>query len=495
MSNKLIRKRGFQGCIHAAKARAATPTPSHVIIRPMFRNALLFVTAAVCFGASTMPPEIDRKLAHDIYKEIVEIQSGYTTGATTPVAEAIAKRLRAAGFPDSDIFIGGVIPKKANLVVRLHGTGKLKPLLLLAHEDVVEAKREDWTMDPFVLNEKDGYFYGRGTADDKAQAAVWTATLIRMKREGYKPDRDIIMALTADEEGGGPYNGVAWLVKNHRNLIDAEFALNEGGKGTMVNGTRVSNDLQAAEKWYLDLRLEVRNKGGHSSQPVPDNAIYHLANALVRVSQVGFPFKTNEVTRAFFGGMAKLDTTPMKADLEKAAAGDQTAMERIAKNSPAWNSMLRTTCVATMLEGGHATNALPQLAAANVNCRVQPGDSLEFVMDTLKKAIADDQVAITVANRQEEAAPSALRPDIMKAMARITDTMWPGVIVLPTMSTGATDGRMLRSAGIPCYGVQGFFIERDDNRAHGRDERMLQRSFYEGQTFLYELVKDLTAAK
>ena len=458
----------------------------------MFPRLLFCIAPLACWGASTMPPDADQRLAHDIYKEIVEIKSGFTTGATTPVAQAVAQRLRAAGFPDSDIFIGGAIPTKANLVVRFHGTGRLKPILLLAHTDVVEAKREDWSMDPFVFTEKDGWFYGRGTADDKAQAAVWIANLIRYKREGFKPDRDIIVALTADEEGGGPYNGVAWLIKNHRELIDADFCLNEGGRGQMVNGQRVANDIQPAEKWYLDLRLEVRNKGGHSSLPVPDNAIYHLANALVRLSQFGFPLKTNEATRAYFAGMAKIDTTPARADLAKVEAGDPAAMRRIADASPAWNSMLRTTCVATMLEGGHAVNALPQLAAANVNCRVLPGDSLQYVMDTLKKVIADDQVVVSIANQEENSPSSPLRPDLVGAMSRVTDTMWPGVIVLPTLSTGATDGRALRAAGIPTYGVQGFFNERDDNRAHGRDERMLVRSFYEGQTFLYELVKALS---
>jgi len=460
----------------------------------MFRPGLLLIAPLVCFGASNMPPDADQRLAHDIYKEIIEIKSGFTTGATTPVAAAIEKRLRAAGFSDSDIFLGGAIPTKSNLVVHYHGSGKLKPILLLAHTDVVEAKREDWSLDPFVFTEKDGFFYGRGTADDKAQVAAWTANLIRYKREGYKPDRDIIVALTADEEGGGPYNGVDWLIKNHRNLIDAEFALNEGGRGQMVKGQRLSNDMQAAEKWYLDLRLEVRNKGGHSSQPVPDNAIYHLAGALVRLSQFGFPMKTNEVTKAYFAGMAKLDNSGARADLAKVGEGDQEAMKRVAQVSPAWNSMLRTTCVATLLEGGHAHNALPQLAAANVNCRVQPDDSLQYVLDTLKKVFADDQVIVSVTNAEENSPASQLRPDIMRAMARLTDTMWPGVIVLPTMSTGATDGRALRAAGIPTYGVQGFFNERDDNRAHGRDERMPVRSFYEGQTFLYELVKILSTA-
>src|ERR1700722_6920442 len=319
----------------------------HVIIACMLRRIMLIVAPlACCFAASTMPPEADQRLAHDIYKEIIEIKSGFTTGATTPVVEAIANRLRAAGFADSDIFMGGAIPTKANLVVRYRGSGKLKPILLLAHTDVVEAKREDWTTDPFVFTEKDGYYYGRGTADDKAQAAVWVANLIRYKREGFRPDRDIIVALTA-EEGGGPYNGVDWLLKNHKDLIDAEFALNEGGRGELLDGKRISNDIQAAEKWYVDLRLEVTNKGGHSSQPVPDNAIYHLAGALVRLGQFAFPMKTNEVTKAYFAGMAKLDTTGTKADLAKVAEGDAEAMKRIAQMSPAWNSMLRTTCVAT----------------------------------------------------------------------------------------------------------------------------------------------------
>ena len=459
----------------------------------MFRVILLSLPLA-CWGASTTPPEADQRLAHDIYKEIIEIKSGFTTGATTPVVQAIQTRLLAAGFSESDMFVGGPIPTKANLVVRYRGTGKLKPILLLAHTDVVEAKREDWSLDPFVFTEKDGYYYGRGTSDDKAQVAVWVANLIRYKREGFKPDRDIIVALTADEEGGGPYNGVEWLVKNHRSLIDAEFGLNEGGRGSMVNGHKISNEIQAGEKWYLDVRLEVRNKGGHSSQPVGDNAIYHLAGALTRLSQLSFPLKLNDITRAYFEGMAKIDTSGRSADLANVAQGDPDAMKRIAASSPAWNSMLRTTCVATMLEGGHARNALPQLAAANVNCRIQPADSLDYVMGELKKAIADDQVAMSITEQQANSPGSPLRPDVLHAMTRISDQMWPGVVVLPTMSTGATDGRFLRAIGIQTYGVQGFFGERDDNRAHGRDERMKVQSFYEGQAFLYDLVKALAMA-
>ena len=453
--------------------------------------ALFLGSLLNALNAATMPPEADQKLALEIYRQMVEIKSGFTTGATTPVVDAVAARLRAAGFAESDIFVVGAIPKKMNLVLRYHGTGAKKPILLLAHTDVVEARREDWTTDPFQFIEKDGYYYGRGTADDKAQAAVWVANLIRYKREGFRPDRDIIMALTADEEGGGPYNGVDWLVKNHKDLIDAEFALNEGGKGELLDGKRISNDIQAAEKWYVDLRLEVTNKGGHSSQPVPDNAIYHLAGALVRLGQFGFPLKINDVTKAYFSEMAKIEKGALAADLAKVAEGSQEAMQRVAAQSPQWNSMLRTTCVATELEGGHAKNALPQLAAANVNCRVMPEDSLEYLESTLKGVIADDQVKIKVDNMEANAPGSPLRADILHAMNRITDTMWPGVAVLPFMSTGATDGRSLREAGIPTYGVQGFFNDRNDNRAHGRDERMMVRSFYEGQTFLYELVKDL----
>ena len=442
-------------------------------------------------AADTMPPDADQKLAHDIYKQMVEIRSGFTTGATTPVVEAVAARLKAEGFPAADMFVGGAIPTKMNLVVRYHGTGAQKPILLLAHTDVVEAKREDWTMDPFVFTEKDGYYYGRGTSDDKAQAAVWVANLIRYKREGFKPSRDIILALTADEEGGGPYNGVDWLIKNHKDLIDAEFCLNEGGRGELVSGKRISNDIQAAEKWYIDFRLEVRNKGGHSSVPVPDNAIYHLAAALIKLSQFGFPMKLNEVTKAYFTEMAKQETGSRKADMEAVAAGSQEAMQRIAALSPMWNSMMRTTCVATLLSGGHAPNALPQLAAANVNCRVFPDDSFDYLLSTLKRAINDEQVEIKITNHEENAPGSPLRPDVIRAMNRVTDTMWPGVTVIPFMSTGATDGRSLRASGIPTYGVQGFFGDPTDNRAHGRDERMMVRSFYEGQTFLYELVKDL----
>ncbi|MGC9949365.1 MAG: M20/M25/M40 family metallo-hydrolase [Bryobacteraceae bacterium] len=460
----------------------------------MLRLLILPSLAALSAFAQTMPPEPERQLSRDIYKELVEIKSGYSTGATTPVAEAVAARLRAAGFPASAIFMGGAIPTKGNLVVRYQGSGRLKPILLLAHTDVVEAKREDWSMDPFQFIERDGYFYGRGTGDDKAQAAVWIANLIRYKREGFKPDRDIVVALTADEEGGGAYNGIQWLLKNKRDLIEAEYALNEGGWGETAGGKRISNDIQVSEKYVINFRLEVRNKGGHSSMPVPDNAIYHLAAALDRLSKFGFPLKTNAVTRAYFEAMSKIETRAVKTDLAAAAGGSLEAMQKVALASPAWNATLRTTCVATQIEGGHAKNALPQLAAANVNCRVLPEDSVEYVQSALRTVIADDQVNLTIPGEVSMGPASPMREDVMRAVSRLTDTLWPGVPAVPIMVMGATDGLYLRAAGIPTYGVQGFFMDRDDIRFHGRDERLGVTSFFEGQTFLYELVKALSKA-
>jgi acetylornithine deacetylase/succinyl-diaminopimelate desuccinylase-like protein len=452
------------------------------------------LAVAVPAHAQLTRPAAEQALARAIYKEFIEIPSGFTTGATTPVAQAAAARLRAAGFPDADIHVDGPSPRKANLVVRYHGTGARKPLLLLAHTDVVEAKREDWNMDPFQLIEKDGYFYGRGTGDDKAQAAAWIANLIQYKAEGFTPDRDIIVALTADEEGGGPFNGVDWLLKNHRDWIDADYALNEGGWGESVDGRRIANDLQVSEKWVLNLRLEVRNKGGHSSLPVEDNAIYHLAGALDRISRLAFPLKTNDVTAAYFREMAKTETGALKADLEQVAAGSREAMLRVARGSVSWNATLRTTCIATMLEGGHAMNALPQLAAATVNCRVLPEDGVDYVRDAIRNVVADTQVAVTVLGTPVAGPSSPLRPDVLQAVTNLTQQMWPGVVTIPIMVMGGTDGRSLRAAGIPTYGVQGFFFDRDDIRFHGRDERIRVRSFYEGHAFLYDLVKRLARA-
>jgi acetylornithine deacetylase/succinyl-diaminopimelate desuccinylase-like protein len=458
------------------------------------KTLTLIALASCAAWGQKMPPDADLKLAHDIYKEIIEINSSVTTATTTPVALAVAARLKAAGFPESDIFLGGPVPGKWNIVVRYHGTGARKPLLLLAHTDVVEAKKEDWSpdLDPFKFTERDGFFYGRGTADDKAQAAIWVANLIRYKREGYKPDRDLIVALTADEEGGN-YNGVRWLLENHKDLITADFALNEGGGAEMVNGKKISLNVQVAEKYVMNIRLEVRNKGGHSSVPLPDNAIYHLAEALTKVSRFEFPLKANEVTRAYFGQLAKTETGPVVESLRQIGEGNIEAMRKVAAEYPRWNSMLRTTCVATMLEGGHASNALPQLAAATVNCRVMPDDQPDYVVNALKTAIGDDKVSVKTARLSSAVPGSPLRPDVMKQITRITDSLFPGVIVSPSMSTGATDGKALRAAGIDTYGVSGLFGERGESRAHGMDERMPQASFYQAQVFLYDLVKALSS--
>jgi acetylornithine deacetylase/succinyl-diaminopimelate desuccinylase-like protein len=451
----------------------------------------LVLAALPVLPAETTSPEPERQLVRTIYEELVSSNTSYDTGKTTPAAEAMAKRLLDAGFAREDVMVGGAAPHKANLVARYRGTGGAKPLLLLAHLDVVEAKREDWTSDPFTLLEKDGYFYGRGTGDDKAQAAIWIANLIRYKREGLRPSRDIIVALTADEEGGGPNNGVFWLLQNHRELIDAEFCLNEGGWGEMRGGKRLMNLVQVGEKHSATYRLEVRNPGGHSSMPVPENAIYRLAAALTRVATLEFDFRLNDVTRKYLETLAGLETEPLASQLRRAAGGDADAMKAVAKASPQWNAVMRTTCVATGLDGGHAVNALPQTAGARINCRILPDETPEEVEAALRRVVDDDKVAISILQVHGASPMSPLREDVVAATSRLTSTFWPGVVTLPYMVMGGTDGRMLRKAGIPTYGVQGIFYEAGDIRFHGRDERVGVRELYEGQEFLYRLVKEL----
>src|SRR5688572_25775368 len=451
----------------------------------------LLVAAAASAAADTHSPEPWRQLVRAIYEQLVNSNTSYTTGQTTPAAEAMAARLREAGFAPADVVVVGAAPHKANLVARYRGTGAARPLLLLAHLDVVEAKREDWTTDPFMLVEKDGYFYGRGTGDDKAQAAIWLANLIRYKREGLRPSRDIIVALTADEEGGGPYNGVDWLLKNRRELIDAEYCLNEGGWGEMRGGKRLLNLVQVGEKHSASYRLEVRNSGGHSSMPVKENAIYRLAAALQRVSTLEFAFRLDDVTRKYLEALASLEAEPMASQLRKAAGGDPAAMRAVAEASPAWNAVMRTTCVATGRDGGHAENALPQTAGARINCRILPDQTAEEVEAALRQTVADEKVVIS-AMRSSGASPmSPLRADVLGTVQRLTSTLWPGVLAPPYMVMGGTDGRLLRAAGIPTYGVQGIFYDVGDIRWHGRDERVGVREFYEAQEFLYRLVKDL----
>ena len=458
----------------------------------MSLRVLMTAVLATTSLSTSSPSPADQALL-PIYKELVEINTVDPSGDNTRAAEAMAARLRAAGFPAADVQVLTPQPRKGNLVARLRGTGKRRPLLLLAHLDVVEARREDWSTDPFTLLEKDGFFYGRGTGDDKAMAAIWIATLIRLKQEGYRPDRDIIVALTADEETG-PANGVHWLVENHRDLIDAELALNEGGRGQIKDGRYLDNGVQASEKVYESFRLEVTNSGGHSSLPRKDNAIYRLAAALGRLAAFDFPFQLSEVTRAYFDRMGSIvpgaEAADMKAVLR--TPPDAEALARLTA-SPYHNALMRTTCVATRLEGGHADNALPQMARATVNCRILPGTPAGEVQATLVRVVADDGVKITSLAPAKPSPPSPLQPDIMGPVEEVTREMWPGVPVLPMMGTGATDSLYLRQVGIRAYGVSGLFGDVDDNRAHGRDERMGVRQLYEGREFLYRLVKRLSS--
>lgn len=462
-----------------------------------FKPLLLAASLSLPLLAQADELNAHQQLTRDIYKELVEINTTASVGDTAKAAQAMAARLKAAGFADKDVQAFESGPKRGNMVARLRGTGKRKPLLLLAHIDVVEAKREDWTTDPFELVEKDGYFYGRGTGDDKYMAAAYVANLIRYRQEGYRPDRDIIVALTTDEEiSDRDELGIRWLLKNHRDLIDAELALNEGGGVGLKDGKPVSIGVQTSEKVFQSYTLEVHNSGGHSSLPTKDNAIYHLSQGLTRLAGFDFPVMLNETTRAYFNAVAAMESGQLAADM-KAVTQPNPDPEAVARLSakPNYNAQLRTTCVATRLEGGHADNALPQLARATVNCRVLPGHSLDDVQQTLQRVVADDQIKITPIRRDTASPPSPLDPALMRTIEKLSKQFWPGAPLLPIMSAGATDGRFLRNAGIPTYGHSGLASDIFDVRAHGRDERVLVKSFYQGQEYLYRLVKALAGGK
>jgi acetylornithine deacetylase/succinyl-diaminopimelate desuccinylase-like protein len=457
--------------------------------RPWLAGALT-LSAAVATGAELSSWD---RLARDLLEELVEIDTTDEHGDNTRAAEAMAARLRAAGLPPADVRVLAPAARKGNLVARLRGTGAGRPLLLLAHLDVVEARREDWSVDPFVFREHDGYYWGRGTTDDKAMAAIFVANLIRYRKEGFRPDRDIVVALTADEEGGD-HNGVEWLLRAHGPLLEVAYGLNEGGRGLMREGRYLANQLQASEKVYLSFRLEVKSAGGHSSLPVPDNAIYHLAEGLTRLAAFDFPVQLSEVTRAYFERMASVEAGPVGADMRAVTQvpPDPEATARLSR-SAFYNAMMRTTCVATRLEAGHADNALPQTARAVVNCRVLPATSAEEVRRTLERVLDDPRITLTAVGDFKPSPPSALEPSLMEAVGAVTQDLWPGVPLVPIMGTGATDSLYLRAAGIPMYGVSGLFGDVDDVRAHGRDERIGVKQFHEGQEFLYRLVKRLTS--
>jgi acetylornithine deacetylase/succinyl-diaminopimelate desuccinylase-like protein len=434
------------------------------------------------------------QLALDIFKELIETNTTHSTGDTGIAAQKMADRLLAAGFPEEDVNVLINAPRKGNLVARLRSPNPTKePVLFLAHIDVVEANPEDWSFDPFTFREQQDHFYGRGTLDDKDEAAIQIANLIWMKREGYEPNRDIIVVLTADEEGG-PENGVQYLLSQHPDLVNAAFVINEGGGGAILEGKHVTNSVQTAEKVYQSYTLEVTNPGGHSSRPRKDNAIYQLAHALTRIESFQFPFGLNKTTRAMFAASA----SNMPADVARAIPGllqDPPRASSISFLEKGYGALFRTTCVATQLEAGHAENALPQRAKATVNCRVLPGASLAGVAQTLAQIIDDESVTITPVLDANPSEPSPLKKSVMAPIHSISEEMWPGVVVVPSMSTGATDGLFFRNAGIPVYGVSGIFYTVGENRAHGRDERILKKSFFDGLEFLYKLSKAYTSSQ
>jgi len=442
-------------------------------------------------GADAVSPH--QKLARDIFKELIEINTTMNVGSTK-AAEAMASRLKTAGFPGGDIQIVGPRSQNMNLIVRYHGKGALHPILFIGHMDVVEALRQDWSFDPFTFIEKDGYFYGRGTSDMKCEDADIVANLIRLRNEGFIPNRDIIVALTEHEENGDA-NGVEWLLTHRRDLIDAEFAINlEGGGGDIKAGKPMLMEVQTSEKVYMSFQLEVKNRGGHSSMPVKDNAIYRLAAGLSRLAHYDFPIRLNETTRTFFERTANKETDQIRADMIAVLKTplDTAAANRLAASSTYYNALMRTTCVPTMLSGGHAENALPQTARAIVNCRMLPDDSVENVLATLRRVLADSQITVRQLGQPRPGPLSPLRKDVMDNVEKLTASMWPGVTVTPTMSTGASDGKFLRQAGIPVYGVSGIFADIDDVRAHGRDERIGVKEFYDSVDFMYKFIKSVT---
>jgi acetylornithine deacetylase/succinyl-diaminopimelate desuccinylase-like protein len=448
--------------------------------------------AVTAQSSHALPAPAQQQLARDILKELVEINTVGDSGAT-PAAEALARRLSAGGFPAGDVTLAGPKPKKQNLVVRLRGRGKGKPILFIAHLDVVEARREDWSVEPFKLTERDGYFYGRGTFDIKDEAADLIANLLRLKREGYIPQRDIIVALTDDEEGGDD-NGAAWLTQHRPDLIPAAYVINtDAGGAQMQNGQRLRNPVQTSEKLYASYRLEVTGPGGHSSLPTRNNTIYTLARGLDRLSHFDFPVRLTATTRAFFQRLAGQTPDSVARDLRAVTreSPDPTAIERLSA-VPMYNSSMRNTCVATLLEAGHAENALPQRARATVQCRLLPGDTPEQVRDTLIRVLVDSSIHVTQLGERQAAPESPLSPEVMGAVERVTRSMWPEVIVLPVMDPWSSDSRHFRLAGYPVYGISGVFYDIDDVRAHGKDERVSIQSFYEGVEFMYRLMKELT---
>lgn len=461
---------------------------------------LMLAVSSVAGAQSSLTPY--QQLGRDLLRELVETNTTYGSGSTTKAANALAARFRAAGFPSEDVKVVGPDTGRdaanGNLIVRLRGKGTRRPILLIGHLDVVEARREDWMLDPFTLTERDGHFYGRGTFDVKNGDAAQAAALLRMKQEGVVPAGDYVLVLTAGEEGGGGYNGMSWLLEHHRPMLDGAYALNpDAGSGELRNGRAIAMDVQAAEKVFQTFQLAVRNPGGHSSLPEKDNAIYRLSAALTRLGAFEFPIETSEITRAYFTRTAPLGDPKLSADMIAVGANeapDSAAAARLTSVSPFFNALLRTTCVATMIEGGHAVNALPQRVTATVNCRLLPGTDPTAVERTLRRALGDTAVVVTPRGSALSSPPSILPASLERTIHDVTASIWGPIPIVPTMETGATDGLYLRNVGVPVYGLTGLFIDPNipaDTRAHGLDERIGVKAFYDQLEFTYRLLKAL----
>jgi len=462
---------------------------------------VLIAAALFAATATSAAPDASEQRFRDLYRELVETNTTLSSGSCTLAAERMAAHLRSAGFPDSDLhlFAAPGHPKEGGLVAIYPGRDpKAKAILLLAHIDTVEAKREDWTRDPFKLVEENGYFYARGSIDDKAEASIWVDTLVRLAEAKYRPRHTLKLALTCGEETSGAFNGAEWLSEHQRELIDAAFAINEGAWGELdADGHRVLMQIQAGEKTSQNFRLEVTNKGGHSSRPVKDNAIYHLAAALTKISEYEFPAMFTDGSRAYFAGTAKLQAAKGETAVAEAMAAlvrdpsDARSIALVSAKDPSWNGMLRTTCVATMLDAGHATNALPQRARANINCRIFPGVTPQSVRDRLAQVIGDPAVTVTALETRGPVAPvPPLTPAIVGPLEKLTAKFWPGVPVVPVLQPGATDGEFLNAVGIPTYGIEAVFIGPDLGNVHGLNEYVSVKSLLEGRDFMYQLVRE-----
>jgi acetylornithine deacetylase/succinyl-diaminopimelate desuccinylase-like protein len=455
----------------------------------------LLLAAAPAPAAPPLPPAASQQLAHDVLAELIAVHSVHAVG-TAEVARLIVARLKAGGFSDQEVTVAAdpKYPSQVNVVVRLKGRGKGKPILWNGHEDVVEAKAEDWTLPPFQMTEKDGYFYGRGSSDMKDGDAAMLASIVRLKQEGYVPDRDIIIAFTADEEVGLEQDGAWWLMRERRDLVDAAYAINtDGSSGELENGRRLGFDMETSQKTYVTLLAEVTNKGGHSSQPRPDNAIYTLAAGLTRLAAFQFPLKLNDTTRLYLQRAAVFQSGQTKADMLAASGSDLQAARRLAQD-PAFNSFLHSTCVATMLSGGHQENALPQRATATIQCRIMPDETPEQTRLAVLGVMADPLISLKIPDQVVSSPPSPPTPAIMARVQGVIDSMWPGVPLIPTMAAGASDALFMRNGGIPTYGVSGVFEDIHDGRAHGRDERVGVQAFYESVEFTYRLMKATSKA-